>query len=109
MRDRLSLRLGAAALAALLVVTAALVVATSHLPSRSPSPSPSHTPAGTPLPSGELADPPPAEIQSWLAQDWKLGFRPLTTSELALVRVSAATAKVKSQDVCNCASSRLIA
>jgi len=47
-----------------------------------------------PLPVGELADSPPPAVQTWLAQ-YPQGprLRPLTDSELAKVRVTAATAK----------------
>jgi hypothetical protein len=64
----------------------------SPSPSGSPSPVPSQSAAGTALPTGELADPPPAAVQAWLAQGPGIGFRPLTVSELSLVRVSAAAA-----------------
>ncbi len=78
--------------ASLFLLTAACSPAPS--PPGSPSAFPSQSAAGTPLPVGELADPPPAEIQSWLGQKMSVGFRPLTVSELALVRVPAATAKL---------------
>jgi hypothetical protein len=63
-------------------------------PSGSPSPVASQSAAGTALPIGELADSPPSAVQAWLAaQPLGIGFRPLTVSELALVRVSAAAAE----------------
>jgi hypothetical protein len=62
-------------------------------PSGSPSAVPSQSVAVSPLPVGELSDPPPAAVQTWLAQVITVGFRPLTASELALVRVTATTAK----------------
>jgi hypothetical protein len=69
-----------AMLAAVVAVTCSPVPASSQLASVSP------------LPVGELADPPPAAVQTRLAQGG-MGFRPLTGPELALVRVSAAQAK----------------
>jgi hypothetical protein len=45
------------------------------------------------LPSGELADPPPAAVQTWLAKWTSVRFRPLTDPELAGVRITAAAAK----------------
>jgi hypothetical protein len=46
----------------------------------------------SPLPVGDLGNPPPATVQSWLAKVG-IGFRPLTGPELALVQVTAGTAR----------------
>lgn len=55
---------------------------------------PSEPASGSPLPVGELADSPPPAVETWFAQGPEGSrLRPLTDSELATVRVTAATAR----------------
>lgn len=52
----------------------------------------SPAPSQSPLAARDLADAPPAAVQTWLAQI-EMPFRPLTGPERALVRAGSATAK----------------
>ncbi len=73
--------------------------ATPSAPSPSPSaaldptPTPSLGPLASPLPASELADAPPSDVEAWIGTTLHAGFRPLTSSELALVRVTSADAR----------------
>ena len=63
----------------------------SPLPSATASP-PATTPVVTSSPSA-YAIAPPGEVQDWLAANLRLTFRPLTSSELATVRLTTGDAE----------------
>jgi hypothetical protein len=84
----------------LAMVLCLLVVACANTPPTAPPSTPSRTsPASpSPRPASSTSAPiysaaPPQAIQTWLADNVRLGFHPLSGAELASVRVTAAEAE----------------